>query len=39
MTSASLFPKGAKAAGMAFPSLCDRLCRLAIEEHAAQRRV
>jgi D-alanine-D-alanine ligase len=39
MTSASLFPKGAQAAGMPFPALCDRLCRLAIEEHAAKRRV
>jgi D-alanine-D-alanine ligase len=39
MTSASLFPKGAAAAGIPFPELCDRLCRLALEEHAQRRRV
>lgn len=39
LTSASLFPKGAAAAGIAFPDLCERLCQLAIEEHAARRRV
>jgi D-alanine-D-alanine ligase len=39
LTSASLFPKGAAAAGIPFPQLCDRLCRIALEEHAAQRRV
>jgi D-alanine-D-alanine ligase len=39
MTAASLFPKGAQAAGMSFPELCDRLCRLAIEEHERERRV
>lgn len=39
MTAASLFPKGAAAAGIPFPELCDRLCRLAIEEHRAGRRV
>jgi D-alanine-D-alanine ligase len=39
MTSASLFPKGALAAGIPFPELCDRLCRLAIEEHRRARRV
>jgi D-alanine-D-alanine ligase len=33
MTAASLFPKGAAAAGIAFPDVCDRLCRLGIEEH------
>lgn len=38
MTAASLFPKGAAAAGIPFPELCDRLCRLAIEEHARRRR-
>jgi D-alanine-D-alanine ligase len=31
MTPASLFPKGAKAAGMSFPELCDRIARLALE--------
>lgn len=39
LTAASLFPKGAAAAGIPFPELCDRLCRLAIEEHRARRRV
>jgi len=39
MTAASLFPKGAAAAGIPFPVLCERLCRLAIEEHRARRRV
>jgi D-alanine-D-alanine ligase len=39
LTAASLFPKGAAAAGMAFPQLCDRLCRIALEEHAQRRRV
>jgi D-alanine-D-alanine ligase len=39
MTAASLFPKGAAAAGMSFPEVCDRLCRLAIEEHQRRRRV
>jgi D-alanine-D-alanine ligase len=39
LTAASLFPKGAAAAGIAFPDLCERLCRLAIEEHATRRRV
>jgi D-alanine-D-alanine ligase len=39
MTAASLFPKGAAAAGMDFPQLCDRLCRIAIEEHRLRDRV
>jgi D-alanine-D-alanine ligase len=39
LTAASLFPKGAAAAGIAFPDLCERLCGLAIEEHATRRRV
>lgn len=39
MTAASLFPKGAAAAGIPFAELCDRLCRLAIEEHRRARRV
>jgi D-alanine-D-alanine ligase len=37
MTAASLFPKGAAAAGMNFPQVCERLCRLAIEEHRRRR--
>jgi D-alanine-D-alanine ligase len=39
MTAASLFPKGAAAAGIPFPDVCERLCRLAIEEHRLRRRV
>jgi D-alanine-D-alanine ligase len=39
MTSASLFPKGAAAAGITFAGVCERICRLAIEEHADARRV
>jgi D-alanine-D-alanine ligase len=39
MTAASLFPKGAQAAGITFTQVCDRLCRLAIQEHAQRRRV
>jgi D-alanine-D-alanine ligase len=39
MTAASLFPKGAAAAGMSFPELCDRLCRIAVEEHRLRRRL
>jgi D-alanine-D-alanine ligase len=39
MTAASLFPKGAAAAGIPFPDVCERICTLAIEEHRARRRV
>jgi D-alanine-D-alanine ligase len=39
LTGASLFPKGAAAAGLSFPEVCDRLCRLALEEHARLQRV
>ncbi|MGH7447930.1 MAG: D-alanine--D-alanine ligase family protein [Longimicrobiales bacterium] len=39
MTAASLFPKGAQAAGISFTQVCERLCRLAIEEHRLRRRV
>lgn len=39
LTAASLFPKGAAATGMSFPQLCDRLCRIAMEEHRGARRV
>lgn len=38
MTSASLFPKGAAAAGMGFPEVCERICQLAIEEHRSKRK-
>jgi D-alanine-D-alanine ligase len=39
MTAASLFPKGAAAAGIGFPQVCDRLCRIALEEHRLRHRV
>jgi D-alanine-D-alanine ligase len=35
MTSASLVPKSARAAGISFPRLCERICELALEEHRA----
>ncbi|MGD8276643.1 MAG: D-alanine--D-alanine ligase [Gemmatimonadota bacterium] len=35
MTAASLFPKGAAAAGIEFAEVCERICRLAIQEHDA----
>lgn len=38
MTSASLFPKGAAAAGIEFPEVCDRICKLAIQEHQNRRK-
>jgi len=34
MTANSLVPKSAKAAGIPFPRLCERICEIAIEEHA-----
>ncbi len=39
MTAASLFPKGAAAAGMGFPEVCERICQLALEEHRLRRKV
>jgi D-alanine-D-alanine ligase len=39
MTAASLFPKGAAAAGMSFPVVVEKICRIAIEEHQRRRRV
>ena len=39
MTAASLFPKGAAAAGMGFPEVCERICQLALEEHRRRRKV
>jgi D-alanine-D-alanine ligase len=39
MTAASLFPKGAAAAGIAFAELCGRICSLALQEHGGSRRV
>lgn len=37
MTAASLFPKGAAAAGMSFPEVVERICRIAIQEHRGRR--
>ncbi len=34
LTSASLVPKSAAAAGIPFPRLCERICELAIQEHS-----
>ncbi|CAN5615546.1 D-alanine--D-alanine ligase [soil metagenome] len=39
MTAASLFPKGAAAAGITFPQVCEQLCRLAIDEHRQRRKL
>ena len=39
MTAASLFPKGAAAAGLSFPEVVERICRIAIEEHQKKRSV
>lgn len=36
MTAASLYPKAAKAAGIAFPRICERICELAIEYHRSR---
>lgn len=33
MTANSLFPRSARAAGISFPEVCDRICRIALEEH------
>ncbi len=38
MTAASLFPKGARAAGISFPEVCEQICLLALEEHHRRRR-
>jgi D-alanine-D-alanine ligase len=39
MTAASLYPKGAAAAGMGFAEVCERICSLALEEHRSRRKV
>ena len=36
LTSASLVPKSAAAAGIPFPRLCERICEIAIQEHTAR---
>ncbi|MHB8348106.1 MAG: D-alanine--D-alanine ligase [Acidiferrobacterales bacterium] len=33
MTATSLLPQSGKAAGIGFPELCERICRLAVERH------
>ena len=38
MTAASLLPQSARACGISFPELCDRICRLALKRHEARRR-
>lgn len=38
MTRTSLLPQSAQAAGIGFPELCDRICRLALERHQRRRR-
>ncbi len=38
MTSASLLPRAAEAAGYSFPDFCDRICRIAIREHRQRAR-
>ncbi len=38
MTAASLLPKSAGARGIAFPELCDRICRLGLQRHESRRR-
>ncbi|HWV57637.1 MAG TPA: D-alanine--D-alanine ligase [Longimicrobiales bacterium] len=37
LTANSLLPKAARAAGISFPDLCDRIARLAVEEHRRRR--
>ena len=38
MTANSLFPRSARAAGMSFPEVCDRICQIALEENTQRRR-
>lgn len=38
MTRTSLLPQSAQAAGIGFPELCDRICRLALDRHHGRRR-
>jgi D-alanine-D-alanine ligase len=37
MTSASLLPRSARAAGISFPALCEEICRLAVDRHSRRR--
>jgi len=38
LTANSLLPKAARAAGISFPELCERICQLALEEHRQRRK-
>jgi len=38
LTAASLLPQSAKAVGISFPELCDKICQLAMKRHQARRR-
>jgi D-alanine-D-alanine ligase len=38
MTATSLLPQSAAAVGIAFPDLCDRICRTARAEHSPEER-
>ena len=36
LTPASLLPKSAKASGISFPELCDRICKLGVKRHESR---
>jgi D-alanine-D-alanine ligase len=38
LTASSLLPQSAKASGINFPELCDRICRLGVRRHDLRRR-
>lgn len=38
LTAASLLPQSAKASGISFPELCNRICQLAVKRHNERRR-
>ncbi len=38
MTASSLLPQSARACGISFPELCDRICHLALKRHETRRR-
>ena len=38
MTETSLLPQSARAAGISFPELCDRICRAAVNGHRPKTR-
>jgi D-alanine-D-alanine ligase len=37
MTAASLLPQAARAAGIGFNELCERICRAALKKHEQKR--